>query len=123
MPPGCLTKLPRMDEAESTHKTRPDPVACATHPPHQREGISLTPLGAVFNLIRGSAYALRVSGKPSLSGVDLGGIPQLLRDRAASASVALAEDGFPFAIHRVVYQTRPGTRNPNSTIPCLLPAA
>jgi hypothetical protein len=30
MPPGCLTKLPRMDEAESTHKTRPDPVACAS---------------------------------------------------------------------------------------------
>jgi len=47
--------------------------------------------GAVFKIHRRSAYALRVSGKPSWAGVDLGGTGRW----PASASAALAEHGLP----------------------------
>ena len=48
--------------------------------------------------------ALRVSGKPCWAGVDLGGMARW----GTSASVALAEHGFPLTKHRVILKTAPG---------------
>ena len=48
-------------------------------------------LGTIFKIIRRSAYALWVNGKPSWACVDLGGTSRWL----ASTSAALAEHGFP----------------------------
>jgi hypothetical protein len=51
--------------------------------------------------------ALRAKKKQGWASAALGGIPQLLRDWAASASVALAEPSFCSANHRFSYPTRP----------------
>ncbi len=61
-------------------------------------------LGAVFEITRRSAYALRVRGKPSWAGVALGGTGRW----PASTSVALAEHGFPLTEHRLILKTAPG---------------
>jgi hypothetical protein len=60
-------------------------------------------LGAVFKTNRCFASALRVRGEPSWAGVDLGGTTRWV----ASASVALAEHGFPPTKHRFVLKTAP----------------